>query len=233
MSRTTPTTAVSPILRKLGLRQRQRGGVMEVDVVVEGRYEDDLCVETYVVPQTAHAKKVIAEHVEEIVSATAATPFPFEWGKVPGPNGRPVAGLVCRVAVERIRQAPRSTPKAYNARTGAPADEQLPEGKARKTFNILGPVWKAGMERAENVDSLSLSHVTEQLLALYGDGEFAFDADGQIIPSRPTVEIARVVLLEAVRDYLTDTGTGMDVNPEGLAEALAATLQNAGYARAV
>ncbi|MFF2548353.1 hypothetical protein ACFVUY_38150 [Kitasatospora sp. NPDC058063] len=233
MPRTTPTTTISPILKKLGLRQRQRGGVTEVDVVVEGKYEEDLCVETYVVPLTAHAKKVIAEHGEEIVGATAATPFPFEQGKVPGPNGRPVAGLVCRVSVERIRQAPRSAPKAYSVRTGAPADEELPEGKVRKTFNVLGPVWGAAMERAQDVDSLSLSHVTEQLLTQYNSGEFTFDAAGQLLPSRPTVETARVVLLEAVRDYLTDTGTGLDVNPEDLAETLATTLQNAGYARTV
>ncbi|MFD9593108.1 hypothetical protein ACFWA9_10160 [Kitasatospora sp. NPDC059973] len=223
-----PTNAISAVLRKLGLRQRGE----DRDVMIEGRSEGGRVVETYVVPLTDRAEEVIAQAAAEITATTSTTGFPFALGQVPGPDDKPVTRLVCRVPVERKKMKPRTTPKNYDVGTGAPSVEDLPEGKVARLINVLGPVWGAAKERARIDDGLSVSHVTEQLLAAYTEGEFQFDANGALIPPRPTTEHARAVLLEALQDYFTGTSTGTDVDPNAIAEALATTLQNAGYARA-
>lgn len=225
----SPTNTISPLLREQGLRQRGEGR----DVTIEGRYEGDRRIETYVVPLTPRAEEAITEAAPDITRATADTPYPFTLGTVPGPNDKQVTGLICRVATQRTTMKPRTTPKTYTAGTGAPVTDDLPEGKVGRLINVLGPVWGAAKNRARDTDSLSVSHVVEQLLTAYVRGEFRFDGSGALIPPRPTTAHAREVLLESLRDHFTGpgSGTGGDVNMEAIAEALATTLQNAGYAR--
>lgn len=222
-----PTNSISALLRKLGLSQRGQNR----DFTVEGRYEGNRCVETYVVPLTPSAEETIKAAASGIAETTATTEFPFALGEVAGPDGKPVTRLVCRVATERKTMKPRTVPKRYETGTGAPAADDLPEGKVARLINVLGPVWGGAKGRAQSVDGLSVSHVAEQLLAAYADGEFKFDSTGTLIPPRPTAEHAKVVLLESLRDHFTDTSTGMDVDMDAVAEALVTTLKNAGYAR--
>ncbi|MFD8597702.1 hypothetical protein ACFV1L_22130 [Kitasatospora sp. NPDC059646] len=221
-----PTRTISPYLRGLGLRQRERPAGSGRDVVVEGRYEGDLCVETYVVPLNKEAVKTIAAAAEKIAAETAGTEFPFEVGKVPGPDGRPVTGLVCRVAVPRNTQKPRSTPKHYTRTPGRPRVNEVTDEKTPRRINVLGPVWEGSIQRAREVHGLSVSQVAEQLLSAFAAGAFQFDQNGELVLSAPTAEQTREILLETLQQH------GVGTNDAALAEALAAALHSASHTRA-
>jgi hypothetical protein len=89
-------------------------------------------------------------------------------------------------------------------------------------------VWAQAGTQAKT-DKLSVSHITEQLLAAYVAGEFRFDGNGALVLPRPSLEQARSVLIDALQDHLADADAGADA--ARLADLLAQALAASGYAR--
>jgi hypothetical protein len=229
MATNNPTSTVAAVLRELGLRQRERGGVAR-DFRVEGRFEGGACVETYVVPETPGGREAIEKNAALITERTTAEGFPFTL--TAGTDGQP--WLTCGVVIERKTMKARTTPKRYEtASVGAPGAEDVPEGKVPRSLNIEGATWAKAKNRAAAVDRLSISRVGEQLIEAYVDGALTFYAEGVLVPPAPTPtsDQVREVLRRSARQFCA--GTDSDTDTTALADALTAALERAGFARPV